>query len=131
MVARQAAGTRRISPLGRLIWAQSASRAAKRGPGPGRAAEHAAAAGQHLDVVHVHAQGNLRQRQAIAHGRRPPSRRFAPGRPPSAPPGPGCTASRRRRSAARRSGAVRLGSYWIESTRAGTPSLLRRKSIRR
>ena len=29
IVARQVAGTRRISPLGRLIWAQSASRAAK------------------------------------------------------------------------------------------------------
>ncbi len=83
------------------------------GPAPGRAAQHAAPARQHLDIVDVHPQGNLRQRQAVAHGRRRPTRRSAPGRPPSALPGPGCSASRRRHNAARRSarcGWDRIGS---------------------
>ena len=94
-----------------------------------RPAQHAAATRHHLDVVNVHAQRNRRQRQAVAHRRPAHPRRSSPGRPPSDRRAPECIASRRRRSATTQCGHVRFGSYWIESTFAGTPSLLRRKSI--
>ena len=42
----------------------------QRGTGAGRAAQAAAAARLHFDVVNRHAQRNLRQRQAVADGRR-------------------------------------------------------------
>ena len=51
IVARQADGMRRISPLGRLIWAQSASRAARVALDAGRATQPAAATGLQFDVV--------------------------------------------------------------------------------
>ena len=70
IVARHAAGTRRISPLGRLIWAQPASRAASVALGPGRAAKRRPAARLHLDAVDAHAQRDRRQRQAVADRRR-------------------------------------------------------------
>ena len=59
-----AAGQIDLGPIG-VAGSQS-------GPHARRTAQHAAAAGQHLDVVNVHAQRNRRKRQAVAH--RPPAR---------------------------------------------------------
>ncbi len=58
-------------------------------------------------------------------------RRTRRGRRPSDPRGPGCSASRRRGSAAARCERSGWGRTRSSATLAGTPSLLRRKSITR
>ena len=69
IVARHSIGTRRTSPDGSVICAQSPSRAVSVALHPAHAADLAAAARLHLDVVDRHAQRDLPQRQAVADAR--------------------------------------------------------------
>ena len=131
IVARQAAGTRRISPLGKLICAQSASRAAER-----RAARRPNDTARRRDPAAVRccgsscpaecssAAGNCRP--TAVHRRRSSLR--APFRPSRSRE---CIAFHHRHNATRRCGHCGSDRTGSNATLAGTPSLLRRKSISR
>jgi len=59
---------RRISPLGKLICAQSDSRAISVAPVPALRQSRAPSPGEHLDIVNLHTDRHPSQRHAIADG---------------------------------------------------------------